>query len=95
MKKIILGLALLSIGWFSPGSNTNTTASSDFLATSSDTFSVGDSSNIWKHGYFRYLDLSQSTVPETPLASHGHIYVSTDDHIYYINSAGTKTQLDE
>jgi len=95
--KLLACLLLLSvahIGWFGPKTSTGTIASQDVYANSSDTHSIGTSSNYWKNGYFAYLKMSEHTANEisnTP--SFGVIFVSSDNFLYYVNDSGTKYSI--
>jgi hypothetical protein len=91
---IVILLACLSIGWYSPKTQSNQTASQDVLASSSDTHNIGTPANLWHNGYFRYTTFGYTIVAPAAVASYGGIFASTDGHIYYRNAAGTTTQMD-
>ena len=90
---LIILIGFSNIGWFSPRTSTNLTASQDVLASSSDTHNVGTSGNIWKNSYLRREYIKESGPAPTTIASFGVVWVSTDNNLYFTNDAGSREKI--
>lgn len=103
MKKMFwIGLFLIlalgfwnrqSAAYIGPRTASPFTASPDILANSSDTHSLGNSSNYWRRGFGAYYYMSEHISPPTAISSFGVIWTSTDNNLYFTNDSGTSTQL--
>lgn len=91
----LLALAFLQFGFFGPRTSTGLTASQDVLANSSDSHSVGVSSNYWRNSFTAYQYMSYHHNQPATVASFGIIYVSLDGNIYYVDGSGTRYSLDK
>lgn len=96
MKKVfyLIGLLLLTCGWYSPSNPSQQVASMDVLAVSTDSASVGNSTDVWLNSYIRRQRMPYSATAPTNIASFGTVWASTDNHVYYTDATGTTTKMD-
>lgn len=99
MRLVILVLALVfsfsaqAAAYPTPLPSSVFVASQDIVATSSDTHSVGVSSNFWRSGFFRNVYLPYRAEAPAAVASMGVVYASTDGNLYFMNAAGTTEKI--
>lgn len=96
MKIKYIFLALIPFvlcGAYPPINYNSNTASSDVLANSSDTHSLGVLSDYWKESYVAYMRIPHHMVPPTSVTSFGVLYVSTDKSLRFRKDDGSETVL--
>lgn len=98
MRLVLFILFLISLpftahAWFTPLPSTNQIASTDILASSSDSYSLGLSGNVWQNAYVRNQYFPYRAEKPTNIASFGVVYASTDGSLYFRNAAGTNTKI--
>lgn len=96
MKKLLFipFCILIYCAWFTPRPSSQFVSSTDVLAVSSDSASVGVADNFWRNAFFRNQNLAYRAEAPSTNASFGTVWASTDGHLYYTNSSGVSTQLD-
>lgn len=89
---LLLG-SLTNIAWVTPRASTNAVASTDVLAASTDSYSVGSSTDVWRNGYFSRAWLKEQSTPPSAATGFGTIFASSDNNVYFMDESGTTTRL--
>lgn len=98
-KKIAFFLVVISLfsvkayAWPTPFPSSRQIASQDILPASSDSHSVGQTSNFFRNGYMRNVYLPYRAEVPTNVTSMGTVFASTDGNLYFRNAAGNTEKI--